>query len=144
MASNIDDEVHVVDHPTECRASTRKARPWPMSTHLLVVLVFDRLGNCFHCFIYKCLVVNKFGFNFDNLKWWIVVQYDVYFNSTHIFMTIEQLLVTNLCRILLDFVQIYDQVDFYLVHIFMTIVRYCLLEIYVECYWLLYKLWDLE
>jgi hypothetical protein len=55
-------------------------------------------------------------------------------------MTIEQLLVTNLCRILLDFVQIYDQVDFYLVHIFMTIVRYCLLEIYVECYWLLYKL----
>jgi hypothetical protein len=31
-------------------------------------------------------------------------------------------------------VQIYDLIDFYLMHIFMTIVRYYLLEIYVECY----------
>jgi hypothetical protein len=65
--SDSDDEVRVVDHPTERRAATQaekgKAMADANASSSGADVVLDWHGNCFHCLIYKCLAINKFGFN---------------------------------------------------------------------------------
>jgi hypothetical protein len=55
--SDNEDEVHVVDHPTERHAATHadkgKAMADANTSSSGADVVLDRYGNCFHCLIYK-------------------------------------------------------------------------------------------
>ena len=71
MASDWDNdyEVRMIDHPRERRAGAasqaekgKAIADAGTSSSVASVMVLDRYGNCFHCYI------SNFIFNFDKLK----------------------------------------------------------------------------